>query len=116
MQKFIKPSYLFLLFIFLTSCGKTFNQEELIKDSSQQESEQLNITKNNMEVRFACEKDGISEFLNNGWVIVEQYAQEKICTWKSVSANKDCDLEKDKGCKITIPDKIGKEKVYLLEK
>ena len=25
-------------------------------------------------------------------------------------------MEKDKGCKITIPDKIGEEKVYLLEK
>ena len=25
-------------------------------------------------------------------------------------------MEKDKGCKITTPDKIGDEKVYLLEK
>ena len=25
-------------------------------------------------------------------------------------------MEKDKGCKITTPDKIGEEKVYLLEK
>ena len=40
----------------------------------------------------------------------------KICTWKSVPATKDCDMEKDKGCKITKPDKIGEEKIYLLEK
>ena len=116
MKNFIRLTNLLLLFIFITSCGKTFNQEKLIKDSKQQESEQLKITKKKMEVRFSCEKDGISEFLNNGWVIVEKYTQEKICTWKSVPANKDCDLEKDKGCKITMPDKIGKEKVYLLEK
>ena len=25
-------------------------------------------------------------------------------------------MEKDKGCKITKPDKIGLEKIYLLEK
>jgi len=25
-------------------------------------------------------------------------------------------MEKDKGCKITKPDKIGEEKTYLLEK
>jgi len=25
-------------------------------------------------------------------------------------------MEKDKGCKITEPDKIGEEKIYLLEK
>ena len=120
MKNFIKLTNLLLLLIFLTSCRKPSNQEELIKGSKQQKNEQLNeqinIKKNKMEVRFSCEKDGISEFLNNGWVIVEKYTQEKICTWKSVSANKDCDLEKDKGCKITIPDKIGKEEVYLLEK
>ena len=116
MKNFIKITNLILLLIFTTSCRKTFNQEELIKDSKQQKSDQLNITKKKMEVVFSCENDGISEFLNNGWVIVEKYTKEKICTWKSIPANKDCDLEKDKGCKIKIPDKIGKEKVYLLEK
>jgi len=25
-------------------------------------------------------------------------------------------MEKDKGCKITKPDRIGEEKIYLLEK
>ena len=35
---------------------------------------------------------------------------------KSVPATKDCDMEKDKGCKLTKPDKIGEEKIYLLEK
>ena len=116
MKNFIKLTPLLLLLIFLTSCRKTFNQEELINDSKQKKNEKLNLTKNKMEVRFSCKKDGISEFLNKGWVIVEQYTQEKICTWKSVPANKYCDLEKDKGCKIKIPDKIGEEKIYLLEK
>ena len=116
MKNFIKLAQLLLFLIFLTSCKKTVNNDELIIDSKDMKTEQLIRAKNKMEVRFSCEKDWISEFLNNGWVIVEKYTQEKICSWKSVSANKDCDLEKDKGCKIKIPDKIGKEKVYLLEK
>ena len=115
MKNFIKLTHFFLLLILLTSCRKPSNQEELIRGSKLQKSEDINITKKKMEVRFSCEKDGISEFLDNGWVVVEKYTQEKICSWKSVAANKDCDLEKDKGCKITIPDKIGKEKIYLLE-
>ena len=78
--------------------------------------EQSNTTKNKMEVRYSCGEEGISEFLNDGWTIVEEFSEEKICTWKSFPATKDCDMEKDKGCKITAPDKIGEEKVYLLEK
>ena len=116
MKNFIKLTNLLLVLIFLTSCKKLFNQEELLKDSTKQKIEQLNKEKNKMEVRFSCGEDGITEFLNNGWVIVEEYTEEKICSWKSIPANKVCDMEKDKGCKITMPDKIGEEKVYLLEK
>ena len=69
-----------------------------------------------MEIKFSCGDDGISEYLDAGWIILKEDSQEKICTWKSVPATKDCDMEKDKGCKITTPDKIGEEKTYLLEK
>ena len=116
MKNFIKLSQLFLLLVLLTSCKKNVNKEEVIKDSNDQQIEKLIKAKNKLEVRYSCGEDGISELLDNGWVIVEEYTEEKICTWKSIPANKDCDMEKDKGCKITIPDKIGKEKVYLLEK
>ena len=116
MKNFIKLSQLFLFLILLNSCKKTVNNDELIIESVDPKSEQLIRAKNKMEVRFSCGEDGISEFLNNGWVIVEEYSEEKICTWKSFPASKECDMEKDKGCKITTPDKIGKEKVYLLEK
>ena len=69
-----------------------------------------------MEIKFSCGEDGISEYLDDGWKILKEDSQEKICTWKSVPATKDCDMEKDKGCKITKPDRIGEEKIYLLEK
>ena len=85
------------------------NEEETINETT-------NTEKKRMEIKFSCEENGISEYLDNGWIILKEDSQEKICTWKSVPATKDCDMEKDKGCKITKPDKIGEEKIYLLEK
>ena len=116
MKNSIKLSQLFLLLIFLTACNSPANKEELIKDSEDQKSPEIKIEKRKMEVRYSCGEDGISEFINDGWIISEEYTEEKICTWKSFPATKDCDMEKDKGCKITTPDKIGQEKVYILEK
>ena len=116
MKNPIKLTKLVFLLIFLTSCKSTANKEDLIRDSQDQKIQQIKEAKSKMEVRYSCGEDGISEYLNDGWIISEEYSEEKICTWKSFPATKDCDMEKDKGCKITIPDKIGKEKVYLLEK
>ena len=79
-------------------------------------SENINSEKKIMEIKFSCGENRISEYLDDGWIILKEDSQEKICTWKSVAATKDCDMEKDKGCKITKPDKIGEEKIYLLEK
>ena len=49
-----------------------------------------------MEIKFSCREDGISEYLDDGWIILKKDAVEKICTWKSVPAKKDCNMEKDK--------------------
>ena len=116
MKNSIKIAQLLLPLIFLTSCKSTANKQELIIDPEEQKSQQIKISKSKMEVRYSCGEEGISDFLNDGWIISKEYTEEKICTWKSFPATKDCDMEKDKGCKITTPDKIGEEKVYLLEK
>ena len=79
-------------------------------------NENINSDKKIMEIKFSCGENRISEYLDDGWIILKEDSQEKICTWKSVPASKDCDMKKDKGCKITKPDKIGEEKIYLLEK
>ena len=79
-------------------------------------NENVNSEKKIMEIKFSCGENRISEYLEDGWIILKEDSQEKICTWKSVPASNDCDMEKDKGCKITKPDKIGVEKIYLLEK
>ena len=105
-----------LIAIFLISCKTSTNEEYPINNLEKNIEKNLNSEKKRMEIKFSCGEDGISEYLDNGWNILEEDSQEKICTWKSVPATKDCNMEKDKGCKITMPDKIGEEKIYLLEK
>jgi len=101
-----------LIAIFISSCTRAINEDYPISNSE----ENVNSGKKRMEIKFSCGENGISEYLDDGWIILKEDSLEKICTWKSVAATKDCDMEKDKGCKVTKPDKIGEEKTYLLEK
>ena len=105
-----------LIAIFLISCKTSTNKENPINSLENNIDEKDNSEKKRMEIKFSCGEDGISEYLDDGWNILKEESQEKICTWKSVPATKNCKMEKDKGCKITKPDKIGEEKIYLLEK
>jgi len=116
MKKVKNFSQILLISIFLISCKTSINKEYPIKNLEEKINDKPNSEKKRMQVKFSCGEDGISEYLDDGWVIFKEDSQEKICTWKSVPATKDCDMEKDKGCKITKPDRIGKEKIYLLEK
>ena len=116
MKKIKYFSKILLIAIFLSSCKTSINKETPLINSEEKINKKLNLEKKRMEIKFSCGEDGISEYLDNGWTILKEDNKEKICTWKSVPATKDCDMEKDKGCKITKPDKIGEEKIYLLEK
>ena len=115
-EKIKQFSDFILIAILLSSCGTSINKEYPTINSEENKNETTNLEKKRMEIRFACGEKGISEYLDNGWIILKEDSEEKICTWKSVPATKDCNMEKDKGCKITKPDRIGKEKIYLLEK
>ena len=110
--------FLQLLFfsIFLSSCQTIIDKESPRINSEENIYENTNSEKTRMEIKFSCGEDNISEYLDDGWTILKEDSQEKICTWKSIPATKDCDMEKDKGCKITTPDKIGEETIYLLQK
>ena len=119
MKRIKQFSQIIIIAIFLSSCGTSINKEYPINNSEENKNENINsdnLEKKRIEVKFACGEDGISEYLDNGWTILKEDSKDKICTWKSVPATKNCDMEKDKGCKITQPDKIGKEKIYVLEK
>ena len=105
-----------LIAIFISSCKTSINKKTPLMKPVEKINEVNNSEKKRMEIKFSCGEDGISEYLDDGWTILKEDYQEKICTWKSVPATKDCDMEKDKGFKITRPDNIGEEKIYLLEK
>jgi hypothetical protein len=112
----IKKFFSLIFFSLIISSCKSINNEESLKDQTKNTN---NLEKETMEIRFSCGDDsdeGISKYIEDGWKIAEEYSEEKICTWKSFPASKGCNMEKDKGCKITKPDKIGVEKIYLLEK
>ena len=112
-KQFLK---IILIATFLSSCRTSINKENQRKIFEKNINDISSPEKKRMEIKFSCGEDGISEYLDDGWNILKEDSQEKICTWKSVPATKDCNMEKDKGCKITKPDKIGEEKIYLLEK
>jgi len=116
MRRLKNISQAFLALILLTSCRNLINNEQPLINSEADNNENNNSEKKLMEIKFSCEEDGISKYLDEGWIILKEDSQEKICSWKSVPATKDCDMEKEKGCKITKPDRIGEEKIYLLEK
>ena len=105
-----------LITIFLSSCSSLINKESPINNLDENFVEDTNSEKKRMEIKFSCGENGISAYLDDGWIILKEDSQEKICTWKSVPAKKGCNMEKDKGCKITMPDKVGEEIIYLLEK
>ena len=107
---------LILLTLLLTSCSvKDYliqtkpNKENQIKSNSDNKNKKL-------EISISCGKGSIDKLLSEGWVVTKKYSEQKVCSWKSVPANNKCDMDLDKGCKITKPDKMGEEVFYLLEK
>ena len=117
MNNFIKIFKITLLITLLSSC-QILEEFRLpnIEDNNEKPSTYNSKNKEKLELRISCGKGNLKEFLDKGWKVKKEYSEEKICSWKSVPANKKCNMERDKGCKIIKPDEIGKEIFYLLEK
>ena len=107
------------MILFLVSGCKTLEKKagEIKNSFGIQSSKESIKKKNSIEIIVSCgENSNLEKYINEGWAIKQEYSEEKVCSWKTIAASKDCNLEKDKGCKIVKPDKIGEEKIYLLEK
>ena len=113
---FVKSLNIFLILILLSSCDGEFNFNNSNDKNDQLINSQKNNTKEKLEIIISCNQENIEKYLKDGWKISDKKSKEKVCSWKSISANSSCDIEKDKGCKIIKPDKIGTETIYLLEK
>ena len=109
----------FLIIPILLSGWKTLEKigNEIKLDLEEERAEKDIKRKNSIEITISCgEENDLNKYINEGWYIIKEYSEEKICSWKSVPASKNCNLDKDKGCRIIKPDKIGEEKIFLLEK
>ena len=103
MKEYKKLTYIYMIFFLVTGC---FAPEKKVTENE-----------NSIEIIISCGEDSnLEKYINDGWEIKKEYSEEKVCSWKTIAASKDCDLEKDKGCKIVQPDKIGEERIYLLAK
>ena len=101
-------TYILIIFFLIGGCKAPENE---VKENEVTDNE------NSIEIIVSCGEDSnLEKYINEGWTIKQEYSEEKVCSWKTIAASKDCNLEKDKGCKIVKPDKIGEEKFYLLEK
>ena len=77
-----KVPMLILIAIFLISCRTSTNKEYPLKNTEKNINVNPNSEKKRMEIKFSCGEDGISEYLDDGWNILKEDSQEKICTWK----------------------------------
>ncbi len=67
-------------------------------------------------ISISCGREDIQKYKDEGWNIVNIEESSIPCTWKTKKANSNCNINKDKGCRITVPDKMGKRINYLIEK
>ena len=107
-----------MILFLASSCTILKEKASEIKNSfKKQSSEEIIKKENSIEITVSCGEDSnLQKYIDEGWTIKNEYSEEKVCSWKTVAASKDCDLEKDKGCKVVVPDNVGEEKFYLLEK
>ena len=76
---------------------------------------EVSVTKKKT-IFISCGNGNVQEYLDKGWEIADTSSKDVACSWKEARSNPKCNLDKDKGCRITVPDKMGKQIKYLLEK
>ena len=115
MNKGLSKLGILMLMTIISGCSSLQKLKEIripnLKSSQIKQTVTVNKT-----IAISCEKGDIQEYIDEGWVIKSQKSQEVVCSWKSQKAKKNCDIDKDKGCKITVPDKRGEQIIYYLER
>ena len=115
-QNLTKALNIFFILILLSSCNGEFNFNKTNKKNIQLINSQKSNNKDKLEITISCDEENIEKYLKDGWRIKNKKSKDKICSWKSIAADNNCDIEKDKGCKIIKPDSFGNETIYLLER
>tara|TARA_Y100001968_G_C18959462_1_gene526965 strand:+ start:20 stop:364 length:345 start_codon:yes stop_codon:yes gene_type:complete len=101
--------------ILVTGCTPKTYKIESNKEKQIEIKKNVNMDKKTQKLKFKCTKDLISSYTNSGWKVIKKKEKKVVCSWKSIPANSRCDINNDKGCKITLPDKYGMEIIYIIE-
>ncbi len=102
-----------LVILSLGGCGFLNKVEKILVPKDTDIEKILTETKS---ITITCKPGNIQSYIDEGWAVVGKKETEVPCTWKTKKATKRCDLELDKGCRITVPDTYGKEIKYSLER
>ena len=103
-----------LLFpLLLSSC--TYFSSDKQDSSNSKRNNNIEIIES-IEVSIVCNKDSIKEYLDKGWAIQSSSTTDVPCIWKTQKSSPKCNLQRDKGCSITVPDIIGTKTTYILIK
>ena len=95
-------TYIFIIFFLISGCK---GLEKKVTEN-----------KNSIEIVVSCGDDSnLEKYINKGWNINQEYFEEKVCSSKTVAASKDCNLEKDKSCKIVKSYRFGEEKIFYMK-
>ncbi len=113
-KQLIKSIYLIAV-VFMTSSCNLLKKVDFPQINFNNKSEEVLITET-IEITISCDQGNIQTYLDKGWIIQNQVDKEIPCTWKTVKANKKCNLKRDKGCAITVPDILGIQTIYTLTK
>ena len=103
-----------LLFpLILSSC--TYFTSDKEDSSNSNKNNNIEITES-IEVSIVCNKESINKYLEKGWKIQSRSVTEVPCTWKTQKSTPKCNMKRDKGCSITVPDIMGTKTTYVLTK
>ena len=94
MKKIRQISQIILIAILLSSCKTSIKEEYPIIKEGENTNKNNKSEKKKMEIKFSCGEDGISKYLDNGWIILKEDSQEnlylnlfqllKIVIWKKI--------------------------------
>ena len=69
-----------------------------------------------MEIKFSCGENGISAYLDDGWIILKEYSQEKFVLGNLFPPQKIVIWKKIKVVKLQSQTKLEKENLFIRKK
>ncbi len=111
----IKSLLLLAIPVILSGCELMSKLEKTVLERIDNNKKDITLIEKK-QVTVSCGKNKLKKYTDDGWKVISATKEEIVCTWKTERATPGCDIERDKGCRITVPDKMGKQISYQLER